>query len=198
MVLRITSRSVPSTARLSALRRKGFWMALASCSSETIPLLRALVAYPMISSIMACGFSSWSKNTMLSFFTAPMRVCMGVVTITAPTVPHRTMMAAVTCDTSLTLPPSITSPPSIPPRARSRPPRLAKSGLPPPDFFATLGAASAIDVVRSAGLSESLLLDVRLSQGALADTGKDGFAKPDDPFDHLFRRFEYYYLLACG
>src|SRR2546425_7557337 len=196
MVLRITSRSVPSTARLSALRRKGFWIALASCSSETIPLLRALVAYPMISSITACGFSSWSKKTMLSFLTAPMRVCMGVVTITAPIVPHRTMMAAVTCDTSLTLPPSITSPPKIPPKARIRPPRLARSGL-PPDFLGALGAASAIDVVRSAGLSETLLY-VLLSQGALADTGKDGFAKADDPLDHLFRRFEYYYLLACG
>src|SRR5258708_5259816 len=150
----------------------------------------------MISSIMACGLWSLSKKTMLSFFTAPMSVCIGVVTITAPMVPHRTMMAAVTCDTSLTLPPSITKPPRIPPRARSRPPRLARSGL-PPDFFAALGAASAIDVVRISGLSESLL-NVVVFQRALAGTSEDGFTKPDDPLDDLFGRFEYYYLLACG
>src|SRR5258708_35800726 len=150
----------------------------------------------MISSIMACGLSSPSKKTRVSFFTAPMRVCMGVVTLTASMVPHRTMMAAVTCDTSLTLPPSITRPPRLPPTARSSPPRLARSGF-PPDFFAALGAASAIDIVRNPGLSERLL-DVLLSQGALAGSSEDGFAKPDDPLDHFLRRFEYYYLLASG
>ena len=53
---------------------------------------------------------------------------MGVLTITAPHVPPRTMMAAVIWEMSWSLPPSMIRPPTIPPKARIRPPSVAKSG----------------------------------------------------------------------
>ena len=46
---------------------------------------------------------------------------MGVLIITAPQVPPKTMMAAVICEMSRMLPPSIIRPPTIPPKARIRP-----------------------------------------------------------------------------
>src|SRR6266849_21178 len=166
-------------------------MASASFSKETIPLFRALVAYAMISSTMGTGSWSRSKKTRPSFFTAPMRVCIGVVTITAPIVPQRTMMAAVTWATSFTLPPSSTRPPSIPPTARIKPPRVAKSGLPPDFFFGE--PASAIDFVWIATCGR--LLEIQPSQRTLACARNDGPSKPDNALHYLISRFQHHDLL---
>src|ERR1035438_1092211 len=54
--------------------------------------------------------------------------------MTAPSVPPSTMMAAVTCEMSLILPPSISSPPTISPTASTIPPMLARSGREPATF----------------------------------------------------------------
>src|SRR5579864_4517601 len=171
-------------------------MASASFSRETMPLLRALVAYPMISSIMALGLWSGSKNIRPSFFTAPTRVRMGVVTITAPMVPLRTMMAAVTWAMSFTFPPSITRPPTMPPSARIRPPIDAKSIL-PPDFFAATGPLSAIGFVRSvrlAGRRSGICPAQRTTEGA----GNDRPPELDNALHHFLGRLQDHDLLARG
>ena len=121
---------------------------------------------------------------------------MGVVTITAPMVPHRTMMAAVTWATSLTLPPSITRPPRMPPMARIRPPMRRQIGF-AAGFLCCLGGRVSHRFRPERRLFRSLL-DIQPPQRALTGTGNDGPAKPDNPFDHFFRRFEHHNLLAGG
>ena len=77
----------------------------------------------------ASGLITSSKKTFLSPPAAANSADIGEVTITAPSVPPSTMIAAVTCVTSETLPPSRISPPSRDAMATTTPPRLAKSGL---------------------------------------------------------------------
>src|ERR1700680_152199 len=142
---------------------------------------------------MAFGLWSRSKNTRLSFFTAPISVLIGVVTMTAPMVPQRTMMAAVTCATSLTLPPSITRPPRIPPIARTSPPSDARSGL-PPDFLGAAGAFSAICFVHFAGCPD-LGPAFRRRQGARKGAGYQGSPVLDDAIHYFLGGFKDYDLL---
>src|SRR5579862_4726700 len=99
----------------------------------------------MISSIAASGLIVSSKKTFFRLFTAPNNAVMGDVSMTAPSVPPSTMIAAVTCVMSDTLPPSSTNPPIMPPSAMASPRILAKSGRVdrrfnwPPDFFSAIG-----------------------------------------------------------
>src|SRR5579862_4555359 len=147
----------------------------------------------MISSMIAAGLSSGAKNTSPSFLTAPIRVPIGVVTITAPMVPANTIIAAVTWATSLTLPPSITRPPRMPPIARIRPPMVARSGL-LPDFFL---AASAIDLAWRLNLG-FVMFGVEMLQRARRRAGKNRPAKLDHSLYHLFSRFPHHDFLAGG
>ena len=96
MMLRIWLISMPSTARFRAFLRNGSETLPAACSRETIPCLRAWVAYSIISSMAAAGDCAVSKKTRMNCLTARIRTFIGVVTITAPKVPPRTMIAAET------------------------------------------------------------------------------------------------------
>src|SRR5215469_4541272 len=57
-----------------------------------------------------------------------MKMPGGVVIMTAPSVPPRTITAAVICMTSCSRPPSRTRPAAMPDIASARPPMVAKSG----------------------------------------------------------------------
>src|ERR1700676_1493001 len=101
-----------------------------------------------------------SKKTTPSRFAAEIRIDIGVVNITAPTVPPRTIIAAVTCARSANLPPSRTRPPRIPPSARTSPPILARSSLVPPAL--PLAAAALLSAMGFRYLAQfRLILDDR-------------------------------------
>src|SRR5579863_19221 len=129
IMLRMAFRSVPSTARFRAFLRKSSGMVSASCSSDTMPCLRALAAKRIISSNASFAAGAVSKKTKLSLRAERIRTSIGVLTMMAPRVPPKTMTAAVIWATSLIRPPSSNKPPRMPPAASARPPILAKSGL---------------------------------------------------------------------
>src|SRR5579871_1718280 len=120
---------------------------------------------------------------------------MGVVTMTAPIVPQSTIMAAVTCATSLTRPPSRVRPPRMPPTASTRPPMVTRSGF-PPDFFRA-GSFSAIGFVQAVPGGDQAFV-ILVPERALASSCDDGPAELDDPFEHFFGGFEDDELLASG
>src|ERR1035438_7862494 len=124
----------------------------------------------MISSILSDKDSVLERNTWPSCFPARISTESGVVIITAPIVPPRTIIAEVIWATSRSRPPSITRPPAIPPMARSSPPMVAKSGL-------ALGSGMEI----SRGLRE-----------------KNGPPIQPDPLHDLVRRFQHNQFLVIG
>src|SRR3954468_650527 len=71
---------------------------------------------------------------------APIKTGVGVVTMTAPSVPPRTMMAPVIWATSLILPPSRIKPPRIPPKATITPANELRSN----DTFCPLFAMEGL------------------------------------------------------
>src|SRR5581483_4135916 len=108
------------------------------------------------------------QNREGNFLTAPRKTDSGVVTITAPMVPPRTIRAAVTCCTSLSLPPSSNRPPRIPAKASRRPRTVERSIFP------------------------------FLFMAASAFRGKHRAAEGADPLYHFIRRFEHHEALAGG
>src|ERR1035441_4075739 len=160
----------------------------------------------MICSMMAPGAWLVSRKTEGNLPAALRRRSIGVVTITAPKVPPRTMMAAVSCATSFTLPCSSTKPPRMPPTASAKPPRVARSGRRPDVFFA-LFAGSGVGTVVSA-MSCPISTAVRGLVGRRALPGRDrwteqnaavdGPAELHHPPDHLFGGFQHDLFLPGG
>src|SRR5581483_5176139 len=170
----------PSTPSDSALRRNGSLAFSRSASSEMMLFLRALVAYPMISSITCSGGCSCSRKTVPRYFAARISVLSGVVTMTAPIVPPSTIISAVTCAMSVSLPPSISNPPRIPPAANTNPPSVARSGLLDPAL------AMRLHLRRFARLNLR-----RRKCGA-----HDGPPELDHLLDHFLGRFQNHKTLA--
>src|ERR1035438_1609559 len=139
--------SVPSTARLRALRRNGSAIAAASVSRLTIPCLRALAACRINPSIAAAVSLVRSKKTAPTPLIARSTIAIGVVTNTAPKVPPRTIMAAVPCVRSWMLPFSRSSPPIIPASARAIPEMVARSGRSPPVLAALMAVLWGASVI---------------------------------------------------
>src|ERR1022692_4771519 len=152
----------------------------------------------MICSMTVPGAWLVSKKTAGNLPAARRRRSIGVVTITAPRVPPRTMMAAVSCATSFTLPCSSTRPPRTmmaavscatsftlpcsstrPPRmpasARAKPPNVARSGRCPDGFFASFAESGAGAVVSAMSYSISTAIYSLASlAGRRALPGRDG------------------------
>src|ERR1019366_271178 len=160
----------------------------------------------MICSMTVPGAWLVSKKTAGNLPAARRRRSIGVVTITAPRVPPRTMMAAVSCATSFTLPCSSTRPPRMPTSARARPPSVARSGRCPDCFFAFF-AESGVGAVVSA-MSYSISTAVHGFVGGRALPGQDGRTEQNaavdgpaelhHPPDYLFGGFQHYQLLPGG
>src|ERR1035438_324643 len=159
----------------------------------------------MICSTMASGAWVVSKKTVNSLPAALRKRPIGVVTITAPRVPPRTMMAAVNCATSLTLPSSSTSPPRIPASARARPPTVARSGRRPGLLPLESGAGAVVSVCAmfdsiSAGKRGRVRRDAPPFREGRAEerAAIDGPPELHHPPDYLFGSFQHHQLLPRG
>src|ERR1035438_3925650 len=97
----------------------------------------------MLSMVLVTGLA-FSKKTEPSLPIAPFNTAKGVVNITAPMVPPKTVNAAFSCLRSEAFPPSSMRPPRIPPTARMTPPIEPKSGR---ELFDSLGCGLAIGVI---------------------------------------------------
>ena len=114
-----------------------------------------------------------SKKTTLRRFAAAIRMDKGVVTITAPKVPPRTIIAAVYCARSARRPPSRTRPPRIPPRATTRPAILARSGFVPDAFAFAPGVFGLLhDLSGSYAQPLALAVAVQLAGAAVVLYGR--------------------------
>ena len=152
----------------------------------------------MISSTAASGSMISSKKTFFKLLAAPINADMGEVTMTAPSVPPSTMIAAVTWVTSETLPPSITNPPMMPPNATTSPRMLAKSGRADRRFGLARGFASQpLDrgspiAILTAGLAPGT------TRGLSRLIAKQGLPETDDPLNDLLGGLQNHIFLTRG
>src|SRR6476661_2159011 len=130
--------------------------------------------------ILRGSYDGWI-TTYFSFRAAPISVGVGVVIITAPSVPPRTIMPPVTCARSRMFPPSNARPPIIAPRPTRRPATVPRSRE---ERAALLLAMTGLRACRDHSQSWKL-----------AD---DSPAITHDSADNLFRRFEHSIVVATG
>src|ERR1017187_1954026 len=160
----------------------------------------------MICSMTVPGAWLVSKKTAGNLALARRRRSIGVVTITAPRVPPRTMMAAVSCATSFTLPCSSTRPPRMPASARAKPPNVARSGRCPDGFFASFAESGAGAVVSAMSYSISTAISSLAGRRALPgrdgrteqNAAVDGSTELHHPPDYLFGGFQHHQFLPSG
>src|SRR6185437_430707 len=191
-IRRTSSKSAPSTANVSPFLRKGSAILSNSDSSDMRPPLRASFAYWRSCSMIGSALAVESHSTRVDFLTAARRIGSGVVTMTAPTVPPITIIAAVICVTSATFPPSSTRPPRIPPKAITKPMSVAKST--PEELFPREPPFPS-RFMRLALAGNRFLcccMNPRYAPWAV----EDGLPEADHPFNHLVGRLEYEKLLT--
>src|SRR5580658_495381 len=158
----------------------------------------------MICSMIAPGECRVSKKTAGNLAAARRSRSIGVVTITAPRVPPRTMMAAVSCATSVTLPFSSTSPPRMPVSARAKPPMVARSRRRPDSFFAESRAGAVVFAMAYStsiavhGIVRRPAQSVHAGGRIERNTPVDSPAEFHYPPDYLFGRFQHHQLLSAG
>src|SRR5271167_5038204 len=160
-------------------------MAGRSASSETMPSLRALLAKTTNCRTTCCGSSLGSEKTVISRRKAVPTTGNGNCSITAPSVPPKTIMAAVGCRICEILPPSSSRPATTPPTPTASPAKL---------LLSTAGLRCA-----GRGIGEAVRIGKVLMTGAgrtLAGAPDDGATKLQHPLDHLTGGFTHHELLA--
>src|SRR3954452_12546306 len=127
IILRNSCGSVPSTASINDFFKNGSVICANSESSDTIPSRRALFAYDTNSPNHFAASDRCSKNTLANRLNAARNTGNGNWMSTAPTVPPKTIIAAVGCTICPRLPPSSNNPSTMPPMATSNPVNVALS-----------------------------------------------------------------------
>src|SRR5580698_343079 len=156
----------------------------------------------------ASGACVLSRKTWIIRSKAPFSTPIGVLTITAPSVPPSTMNAAVICEMSLILPPSINNPPTIPPNASASPAMVARSGREPPALAVPgLTVFSVFGFSTLAGSAISALCHFVLGQHFGYRLGahhlrliaaQDQPPKRNHSINHLVGGFPHHTFLAAG
>src|SRR5271157_3479792 len=185
IILRSSCGSVPSTASIRDFRKNGSWMAGRSASSETIPSLRALLAYTTSCRTICWGSSLRSTKTLASRRNAELTTGSGNCSITAPRVPPKTIIAAVGCKICEILPPSSNSPAMTPPTPTIKPATLLLSTVGLRCAYRRVGEATGISELVAAG-----------GRTAILGAANDGAAELQDTFDHLPSGLAHHQLLA--
>src|SRR5271166_2727495 len=160
-------------------------MAGKSASSETMPSLRALLANTTSCRSTCCWSSLGSKKTVRRRRNAKPTTGIGNCSITAPSVPPNTIIAAVGCRTCEILPPSSNRPATTPPTPTASPAKLLLSTVRLDCPQGRAGEAMRIGGFVAAEGKRTIL-----------DTVDDGTAELKDAVDHLPSSFKHHQLLT--
>ena len=126
-VSRVTLASTPSTTNWRARRMKGSFTSPSLPSSASTPSRRATEAYSTSDLAMPTRSRFFSVKASLTSLMPWMKSFLGKATMTAPMVPPKTIMAAVSWRMEPTWPPSSRCPTRIMATAKMMPPMLVMS-----------------------------------------------------------------------